>query len=121
MSYIDLGYTTARQILATLDFFSGHRFTLVDNKYGEQNCFLTARDVIGYLLDEKAKEWKDYCFYSQNDVAPSFCNRLDASDHVKSWSVHTENAFDSQHMVFIKYTADKQMLFQTTEGAEFRE
>lgn len=113
------------------------RLTLVDNKYGEAHDFGLSTDLLKYLLDagftgvenyidelvekkfedEKEKrKWLTYNFYVKKCDAPYIINRIDSSEHVKSWEIHDDGMFTDEGMVEIEYVADKQILHQEADG-----
>ena len=112
------------------------RLTLVDNKYGEAHDFSVSTDVLKYLLDEgfdgvtnyvnelvekkfedekKKRKWRTYHFYVKKCYAPYIINRIDSSEHLKSWEIE-EGMFQEDGMVRIEYVADKQILHQEADG-----
>lgn len=113
------------------------RLTLVDNKYGEAHDFSLSTDVLKYLLDEgfsgvenyidelvekkfgeeqEKRKWKTYSFFVKKCDAPYMLNRIDSSEHVKSWEIHEDDMFQEDGMVRIEYVADKQVLHQESDG-----
>lgn len=114
--------------------YENHRwFTLVDNKYGEAHDFSVSTDVLKYLLDEgfdgvtnyvnelvekkfedekKKRKWRTYHFYVKKCYAAHIINRLDPSEHVKSWEISDDGMFKEDGMVKIEYVADQQLLHQ---------
>ena len=113
------------------------RLTLIDNKYGEAHDFSLSTDVLKYLLDEgfsgvenyiaelvekkfgeeqEKRKWRTFYFYVKKSNAPYIINRIDSSEHVKSWEIHDDGMFKEEKMVRIEYAADKQILFQTPDG-----
>ena len=112
------------------------RLTLVDNKYGETHDFSLATDLLKYLLDEgftgvenyidelvekkfedeqENRKWKTYNFYVKKCDAPYIVNKIDSSEHVKSWEISSD-MFKDEGMVRIEYVADKQILHQEADG-----
>ena len=112
------------------------RLTLVDNKYGEAHDFSVSTDVLQYLLDEgfsgvanyvdelvekkfedeqEKRKWRTFYFYVKKCNAPYIINRIDSSEHVKSWEI-SEDMFKEDGMVRIEYVADKQILHQKPDG-----
>ena len=112
------------------------RLTLVDNKYGEAHDFSVSTDVLQYLLDEgfsgvanyvdelvekkfedeqEKRKWRTFYFYVKKCNAPYIINRIDSSEHVKSWEI-SEDMFKEDGMVRIEYVADKQVLIQEGDG-----
>lgn len=113
------------------------RLTLVDNRYGEAHDFSVSTDVLKYLLDagftgvenyinelvekkfgeeQEKRKWREYVFYVKKADGPYILNKLDASDHVRTWDVTEESTFQDEGMVRINYTADKQILHQEADG-----
>lgn len=113
------------------------RLTLVDNRYGEAHDFSLSTDVLKYLLDagftgvsnyidelvekkfedeQEKRKWREYVFYVKKDDGPYILNKLDASEHVRTWDVTEESTFQDEGMVRINYTADKQILRQENDG-----
>ena len=113
------------------------RLTLVDNKYGEAHDFGLSTDLLKYLLDEgfsgvenyvnelvekkfneekENRKWKTYSFFVKKCDVPYIVNKIDPSEHVKSWDIHDDGMFTDEGMVEIEYVADKQILFQKTDG-----
>ena len=112
------------------------RLTLVDNKYGEAHDFSLSTDVLKYLLDEgfsgvenyidelvekkfgeeqEKRKWRTYNFYVKTSNAPYIVNKIDSSEHVKSWEISSD-MFKAEGMVRIEYVADKQVLHQESDG-----
>ena len=112
------------------------RLTLVDNRYGEAHDFGLSTDVLKYLLDEgfsgvenyidelvekkfgeeqEKRKWRTYYFYVKKSNAPYIINRIDSSEHLKSWEIE-EGMFQEDGMVRIEYVADKQILHQEADG-----
>ena len=112
------------------------RLTLVDNKYGEAHDFGLSTDLLKYLLDEgftgvenyidelvekkfedeqEKRKWRTYYFYVKKCNAPYIINKIDSSEHLKSWEIE-EGMFNDEGMVRIKYVADKQVLIQEGDG-----
>lgn len=112
------------------------RLTLVDNKYGETHDFSLSTDLLKYLLDEgftgvenyidelvekkfedeqENRKWKTYNFYVKKCDAPYIVNKIDSSEHVKSWEISSD-MFKDEGMVRIEYVADKQILHQEADG-----
>ena len=112
------------------------RLTLVDNKYGEAHDFSLSTDVLKYLLDEgfsgvenyidelvekkfgeeqEKRKWRTYNFYVKTSNAPYIVNKIDSSEHVKSWEISSD-MFKDEGMVRIEYVADKQILHQEADG-----
>ena len=112
------------------------RLTLVDNRYGEAHDFGLSTDVLKYLLDEgfsgvenyidelvekkfgeeqEKRKWRTYNFYVKKCSAPYIVNKIDSSEHVKSWEI-SEGMFKDEGMVRIEYVADKQILHQEADG-----
>ena len=112
------------------------RLTLVDNKYGEAHDFSLSTDVLKYLLDEgfsgvenyidelvekkfgeeqEKRKWRTYNFYVKTSNAPYIVNKIDSSEHVKSWEISSD-MFKDEGMVRIEYVADKQVLHQESDG-----
>jgi hypothetical protein len=115
---------------------NGRRLTLVDNKYGEAHDFSLSTDLLKYLLDEgftgvenyidelvekkfgdekENRKWRTYYFYLKKSSAPYIINRIDSSEHVKSWEISSDMLKD-EGMVRIEYVADKQILHQEADG-----
>lgn len=114
--------------------YENHKWlTLVDNKYGEAHDFSVSTDVLKYLLDEgfdgainyvnelvekkfedekKKRKWRTYHFYVKKCWATFIINRIDSSEHVKSWEIFDDGMFKDEGMVKIEYVADKQILYQ---------
>ena len=113
------------------------RLTLVDNKYGEAHDFSVSTDLLKYLLDagftgvenyidelvekkfedeQEKRKWRTYYFYVKKCNAPFIINRMDSSEHVKSWEIHDNGMFTDEGMVEIEYVADKQILHQKKDG-----
>ena len=113
------------------------RLTLVDNRYGEVHDFSLSIDVLKYLLDagftgvenyidelvekkfgeeQEKRKWRTYYFYVKKSHAPYIANRMDSSEHVKSWGIHEDDMFQEDGMVRIEYVADKQILVQEADG-----
>ena len=113
------------------------RLTLVDNKYGEAHDFSLSTDLLKYLLDEgftgvsnyvdelvekkfedeqEKRKWRTFNFYVKKGNAPYIVNKIDSSEHVKSWEINNEDFFKEEGMVRIKYVADKQILHQEDDG-----
>ena len=113
------------------------RSTLVDNRYGEAHDFGLSTDVLKYLLDagftgvenyidelvekkfedeQEKRKWRTYNFYVKKCDAPYIINRMDSSEHVKSWEIHDDGMFTDEGMVEIEYVADKQILHQEKDG-----
>ena len=113
------------------------RLTLVDNRYGEAHDFGLSTDVLKYLLDEgfssvenyidelvekkfedeqEKRKWRTYNFYVKKCSAPYIVNKIDSSEHVKSWEIHDDGMFKDEGMVEIEYVADKQLLHQESDG-----
>ena len=113
------------------------RLTLVDNKYGEAHDFSVSAELLKYLLDEgytgvtnyidelvekkfndekENRKWRTYDFYVKKSNAPYILNRMDFSEHVKSWEIHEDDMFKEEGMVRIEYVADKQVLIQEGDG-----
>lgn len=118
------------------NYDSDKRLTLVDNKYGEAHDFSLSTEVLKYLLDEgftgvenyiaelvekkfedeqERRKWRTYCFYVKKSNAPYIINRIDSSEHLKSWEI-SEEMFKDEGMVRIEYVADKQILHQKADG-----
>ena len=112
------------------------RLTLVDNRYGEAHDFGLSTDVLKYLLDagftgvenyidelvekkfgeeQEKRKWRTYYFYVKKSNAPYIINRIDSSEHLKSWEIE-EGMFQEDGMVRIEYVADKQILHQEADG-----
>ena len=112
------------------------RLTLVDNKYGEAHDFSLSTDLLKYLLDEgftgvenyidelvekkfgeeqEKRKWRTYNFYVKTSNAPYIVNKIDSSEHVKSWEISSD-MFKDEGMVRIEYVADKQVLHQESDG-----
>ena len=112
------------------------RLTLVDNRYGEAHDFSLSTDVLKYLLDagfigvenyidelvekkfgeeQEKRKWKTYNFYVKKSHAPYIVNKMDSSEHVKSWEISSD-MFKDEGMVRIEYVADKQILHQEADG-----
>ena len=112
------------------------RLTLVDNKYGEAHDFSISTDLLKYLLDEgftgvenyidelvekkfgeeqEKRKWRTYNFYVKKSNAPYIVNKIDSSEHVKSWEISSD-MFQDEGMVMIEYVADKQILIQEADG-----
>lgn len=112
------------------------RLTLVDNRYGEAHDFSLSTDVLKYLLDagftgvenyinelvekkfedeQEKRKWKTYNFYVKKSNAPYIVNKIDSSEHVKSWEISSD-MFQDEGMVMIEYVADKQILHQEADG-----
>ena len=113
------------------------RLTLVDNKFGETHDFSISTDLLQYLLDEgfsgvenyidelvekkfgdeqEKRKWRTFYFYVKKSNAPYIINRMDSSEHVKSWEIHDDGMFKEEGMVRIEYVADKQVLIQEGDG-----
>ena len=113
------------------------RLTLVDNRYGEAHDFGLSTDVLKYLLDEgfsgvenyidelvekkfgeeqEKRKWRTYNFYVKKCSAPYIVNKIDSSEHVKSWEIHDDGMLKDEGMVEIEYVADKQLLHQESDG-----
>ena len=113
------------------------RLTLVDNRYGEVHDFSLSTDVLKYLLDagftgvsnyvdelvekkfgeeKENRKWRTFNFYVKKCDAPYIINRMDSSEHVKSWDITEDSLFSDEGMVRIDYTADKQILHQEKDG-----
>ena len=113
------------------------RLTLVDNRYGEAHDFSLSTDVLNYLLDagftgvenyidelvekkfgeeQEKRKWRTYNFYVKKCSAPYIVNKIDSSEHVKSWEIHEDDMFNDEGMVRIEYVADKQVLHQESDG-----
>ena len=116
---------------------SGRRLTLVDNKYGEAHDFGVSTDLLKYLLDEgfsgvenyidelvekkfedekEKRKWRTFNFYVKKCNAPYIINRMDSSEHVKSWEICDDGMFKEEGMVRIEYVADKRVLIQEGDG-----
>ena len=112
------------------------RLTLVDNRYGEAHDFGISTDLLKYLLDEgftgvenyidelvekkfedekEKRKWRTFYFYVKKCNAPYIVNRMDSSEHLKSWVI-SEDMFKEDGMVRIEYVADKQILHQEGDG-----
>ena len=112
------------------------RLTLVDNRYGKAHDFSLSTDVLKYLLDEgftgvanfvdelvekkfgeeqEKRKWRTYNFYVKQSNAPYIVNKIDSSEHVKSWEISSD-MFKDEGMVRIEYVADKQILHQEADG-----
>lgn len=112
------------------------RLTLVDNRYGKAHDFSLSTDVLKYLLDEgftgvanfvdelvekkfeeeqEKRKWRTYNFYVKTSNAPYIVNKIDSSEHVKSWEISSD-MFKDEGMVRIEYVADKQILHQEADG-----
>lgn len=112
------------------------RLTLVDNRYGEAHDFSVSTDVLKYLLDagftgvenyidelvekkfgeeQEKRKWRTYNFYVKKSNAPYIVNKIDSSEHVKSWEISSD-MFQDEGMVMIEYVADKQILHQEADG-----
>jgi hypothetical protein len=117
----------------------GFAFTLVTNSNGQAVPFVNSARLFEYLVDtfplaqgelknrmseicekEGSNKWRTYKFYASRDVGPLLINQFDGSSHVKNWKVHDSNAFGKNDMVVIEYVADKQILFQTSDGVLVR-
>ena len=119
------------------NYDNDRRLTLVDNKCGEAHDFSVSTDVLKYLLDagftgvenyvdelvekkfeeeQEKRKWKTYNFYVKKCDAPYIINRIDPSEHVKSWEIHDNGMFENEGMVEIEYVADKQILHQEVDG-----
>ena len=113
------------------------RLTLVDNKYGEAHDFIGSTSLLKYLLDEgftgvenyidelvekkfedeqEKRKWQTYNFFVKKCDAPYIINRMDSSEHLKSWEIHDSGMFTDEGMVEIEYVADKQILHQEKDG-----
>ena len=113
------------------------RLTLVDNKFGETHDFSISTDLLQYLLDEgytgvtnyidelvekkfndekEKRKWRTYDFYVKKSNAPYILNRIDSSEHVKSWEIYEDDMFKKDGMVRIEYVADKRVLIQEGDG-----
>ena len=113
------------------------RLTLVDNKWGEAHDFSLSSELLKYLMDkgfdgvsnyideqveekfkkeQEERKWVEHVFYVKKSDAPYIINKMDASEHVKRWSVDEESLFKDAGMVRIDYTADKQILHQASDG-----
>ena len=113
------------------------RLTLVDNRYGEAHDFSLSTDVLKYLLDagftgvenyidelvekkfedeQEKRKWRTYDFFVKKCDAPYILNRMDSSEHVKSWEISEDDMFSEEGMVKIEYVADKQILHQEKDG-----
>jgi hypothetical protein len=113
------------------------RLTLVDNKFGETHDFSISTELLQYLLDEgytgvtnyidelvekkfgdeqEKRKWRTFYFYLKKSSAPYIINRIDSSEHVKSWEIHDDGIFKEDGMVRIEYVADKQVLIQEADG-----
>ena len=119
------------------NYDNDRRLTLVDNRYGEAHDFSLSTDVLRYLLDagftgvsnyidelvekkfedEKEKrKWRTFNFYVKKCNAPYIINRMDSSEHVKSWEICDDGMFKEEGMVRIEYVADKRVLIQEGDG-----
>ena len=118
------------------NYSNDRRLTLVDNKYGEAHDFSLSTDLLKYLLDEgftgvenyidelvekkfgeeqEKRKWRTYNFYVKTSNAPYIVNKIDSSEHVKSWEISSD-MFKDEGMVRIEYVADKQVLHQESDG-----
>ena len=119
------------------NYSNDRRLTLVDNKYGEAHDFSLSTDLLKYLLDagftgvenyidelvekkfedeQEKRKWRTFNFYVKKCDAPYIINRMDSSEHVKSWEIHDDGMFTDEGMVEIEYVADKQILIQEADG-----
>lgn len=119
------------------NYDNDRRLTLVDNKYGEAHDFGLSTDLLKYLLDagftgvenyidelvekkfedeQEKRKWRTYSFFVKKCDAPYMLNRMDSSEHVKSWEIHEDDMFQEDGMVRIDYVADKQVLIQEPDG-----
>lgn len=119
------------------NYKNDRRLTLVDNKYGETHDFSISTDLLKYLLDEgftgvenyidelvekkfedeqEKRKWRTYYFHVKKFNAPYIVNRIDYSEHVKSWEIHEDDMFKDEGLVRIEYVADKQVLYQEADG-----
>ena len=114
------------------------RFTLVDNKKRDAHDFKTGTEMLKYIKDmfgimvvdsyvdklvekrfneeKENRKWKTYTFFLKKSEAPYIINKIDSSEHIKSWKISDDDTFESEGMVMITYEADKQILNQTIDG-----
>ena len=112
-------------------YINGIRFTLVDNSTGEGNDFWRSSEILQYfgvdkyvddlvakkLNEEKEnRKWKTYTFFLKKSEAPYIINKIDSSEHIKSWKISDDDTFESEGMVMMEYVADKQILRQEVDG-----
>ena len=118
------------------NYDNGNRLTLVDNKYGVAHDFSVSTDVLKYLLEQglagvtnyvselvekkfeeeqEKRKWRTFNFYVKTSNAPYIVNKIDSSEHVKSWDISSD-MFKDEGMVMIEYDADKQILHQDDDG-----
>ena len=116
---------------------NGFRFTLVDNKNGWADDFRISTEILQYFMDngfscvdkyvndlvekklneeKENRKWKTYTFFVKKSEAPYIINRIDSSEHVKSWKISDNDTFESEGMVMMTYEADKQILRQEVDG-----
>ena len=114
------------------------RFTLVDNKKRDAHDFKTGTEMLKYIKDmfgimvvdsyvdklvekrfneeKENRKWKTDTFFLKKSEAPYIINKIDSSEHIKSWKISDDDTFESEGMVMITYEADKQILNQTIDG-----
>ena len=113
------------------------RFTLVDNKKGLADDFRNSTEILKYFIDngfscvykyvddlvakklneeKENRKWRTYTFFVKKSEAPYIINRMDSSEHVKSWKISDNDTFESEGMVMMTYEADKQILRQEIDG-----
>ena len=119
------------------NFENDLRFTLVDNYSGVALDFKRSIDILDYFMEDELspvkfyvnrlvgkklneemekRKWRTYTFFVKKSEAPYIINRIDSSEHVKDWSIHADDRFESEGMVMITYEADKQILHQEVNG-----
>ena len=119
------------------NYDKGLRFTLVDNRKVWADDFRNSTEILKYLNDNgflgvdkyvddfvakklneemENRKWKTYTFFVKKSEAPYIINRIDSSEHIKSWKISDDDTFESEGMVMMEYVADKQILNQTIDG-----
>ena len=119
------------------NYDKGLRFTLVDNYSGVALDFKRSIDILDYFMEDELspvefyvnrlvakklneemekRKWRTYTFFVKKSEAPYIINRIDSSEHVKSWKISDDDTFESEGMVMMEYVADKQILRQEVDG-----
>ena len=79
----------------------------------------TNHNILPRALSYEEKEnrkWKTYTFFLKKSESPYIINKIDSSEHIKSWKISDDDTFESEGMVMITYEADKQILRQEVDG-----
>lgn len=119
------------------NYDKGLRFTLVDNRKVWADDFRNSTEIFQYFMDngftcvdnyvndlvektlneeKENRKWKTYTFFVKKSEAPYIINRIDSSEHVKSWKISDDDTFESEGMVMMTYEADKPILRQEVDG-----